>query len=312
MSLTDDLYAAVYATPFDDAPRSVLADHLQELGDPRGELIALQLARADADPPSDRETELLDAHRRAWLGRLAKFLRVARWRGGFIEHATAELLDGTPADPMWNTVRTLSLVDSRHHGMPAVLGAGCFRGLRDLATIDLDGVSAILDGIAPPLVELGLDARKIVPTDRGVVPARIGLYDRLVELLDLDHIWLRLAPRPWTAAQLEWIFGSPITRRASRLTLSMLPPLDVTGCLRAAPHLASLTFLIPDGGRLCFTRGGALEVSGSFAAIAAIAAAVAELPVDLLVSCDAPSAWAPAQRVALDIALSRQQRLVRA
>src|SRR5206468_162610 len=38
------LFAAVAAAPDDDEPRHVLADHLQELGDPRGELIALQLS----------------------------------------------------------------------------------------------------------------------------------------------------------------------------------------------------------------------------------------------------------------------------
>lgn len=38
------MFAAVYAAPDDDAPRAVLADALQLAGDPRGELISLQLA----------------------------------------------------------------------------------------------------------------------------------------------------------------------------------------------------------------------------------------------------------------------------
>jgi uncharacterized protein (TIGR02996 family) len=40
------LFAAVYAAPDDDAPRLVLSDALSELGDARGEFIALQIARA--------------------------------------------------------------------------------------------------------------------------------------------------------------------------------------------------------------------------------------------------------------------------
>ncbi len=40
----EELFAAVYAAPDDDAPRAVLADYLQTIGDPQGELIALQLA----------------------------------------------------------------------------------------------------------------------------------------------------------------------------------------------------------------------------------------------------------------------------
>lgn len=39
------LFAKVYADPTDDAIRAVLADLLTERGDPRGEFIALQLAR---------------------------------------------------------------------------------------------------------------------------------------------------------------------------------------------------------------------------------------------------------------------------
>lgn len=62
------LFAAVYANPDDDAPRSVLADLLQERGDPRGELIALQLARGE---PGPRERALLRAHAREWLGAIA-------------------------------------------------------------------------------------------------------------------------------------------------------------------------------------------------------------------------------------------------
>ena len=42
----DALLAAIYAAPDDDTPRLVFADALTERGDPRGEFIALQLARA--------------------------------------------------------------------------------------------------------------------------------------------------------------------------------------------------------------------------------------------------------------------------
>lgn len=63
-----ELFAAVYANPADDQARSVLADLLQERSDPRGELIALQLARAAGGKRSKRETELLAAHGREWLG----------------------------------------------------------------------------------------------------------------------------------------------------------------------------------------------------------------------------------------------------
>ena len=54
----EELLAAVFAAPDDDAPRRVYADWLLERGDPRGEFIQLQCARGlsitTLDPvPSD-------------------------------------------------------------------------------------------------------------------------------------------------------------------------------------------------------------------------------------------------------------------
>jgi uncharacterized protein (TIGR02996 family) len=69
----DDLLREVWAAPNDDGPRHVLADWLTERSDPRGELIALQLARArrTADAAAmRRERALLDQHGRSWLGPL--------------------------------------------------------------------------------------------------------------------------------------------------------------------------------------------------------------------------------------------------
>ena len=53
----DALFAAVWMEPATDAPRAVLADVLTEQGDPRGEFITLQLARAQgtSTPPGGSE-----------------------------------------------------------------------------------------------------------------------------------------------------------------------------------------------------------------------------------------------------------------
>jgi uncharacterized protein (TIGR02996 family) len=70
-----ELLRGIYASPRDRALRAAYADALVEEGDPRGELIALQLARAGSGaPPSERERELLQAHRDEWLGALRPFV----------------------------------------------------------------------------------------------------------------------------------------------------------------------------------------------------------------------------------------------
>lgn len=107
----DDLYAEVYANPALDAPREVLADALVEAGDPRGELIQLQLARArgaGSAASRARERALLAAHGASWTLLRAIDPRTVEFERGFParahvvlggSHAPRDLL----ADPRWST-----------------------------------------------------------------------------------------------------------------------------------------------------------------------------------------------------------------
>ncbi len=69
------LFAPVWEKPRDLARRQVLADVLLERGDPRGEFISLQLAKASPD----RQRALLKAHAHAWSGALEAVLD---WKHG--------------------------------------------------------------------------------------------------------------------------------------------------------------------------------------------------------------------------------------
>ena len=99
------LLDAVYDSPDDDAPRSVYADWLQSKGDPRGELIALQL-RGDA--PVSKE------QRKAMLGPLAPVLGAdVVFRRGFPVAGTVRFRHQRDAEQFgalraWATVETLT------------------------------------------------------------------------------------------------------------------------------------------------------------------------------------------------------------
>ena len=110
------LVAEVHAHPDDDAPRAVLGDALLELGDPRGELIQLQLARPAGVDPGARERELLARHGRRWLGPLADVLsfghrhsRTHFVRGfvGEVDLVPGAELSELAADPAWSTVERI-------------------------------------------------------------------------------------------------------------------------------------------------------------------------------------------------------------
>ena len=115
-----ELLAAIYEAPDDDGPRAVYADWLSEKGEPRGELISLQLARAtgaDADVAAMRKREktLLNKHGKAWSGPLDPFLeREGRvFERGFLAEAVLSFQARSPEppkallDPAWATVHTL-------------------------------------------------------------------------------------------------------------------------------------------------------------------------------------------------------------
>jgi uncharacterized protein (TIGR02996 family) len=112
MSEADAFECALAENPDDRATYSAYADWLEEQGDPRGALIATQLALEDDSLSRDarevlkaREDELLAAHEREWLGELAPhFLTRAEptgnprptveywWGRGFINEVRAEYL----------------------------------------------------------------------------------------------------------------------------------------------------------------------------------------------------------------------------
>jgi uncharacterized protein (TIGR02996 family) len=74
------LEAALFENPDDRAAHMAYADHLMELGDPRGEFIQTQLALEDESLSAEqrkalrkREKALLRKHERTWLGALAGY-----------------------------------------------------------------------------------------------------------------------------------------------------------------------------------------------------------------------------------------------
>jgi len=111
------LLAAIYADPRDDDARAIYADHLESTGDPRGELISLQLARAAGrSTPATlaREAALLKAHRTAWLGPIAGDVVIAstEWARGFPVAAKTKIAKANAAAasfirPEWATFERL-------------------------------------------------------------------------------------------------------------------------------------------------------------------------------------------------------------
>ncbi len=146
MKAVNALFDAVLSHPDDLQVRHVLADALQDVGDPRGEFIALQLGRNHTgEKASRREKELLAAHLDTWLGRFKGAVHQPRFERGFLHHAQVQgaLPSGSEKWPEWATVgsldcRTLDLsLETR------VLGSPMLTSLREVAGVSVAGLGLI-------------------------------------------------------------------------------------------------------------------------------------------------------------------------
>jgi uncharacterized protein (TIGR02996 family) len=126
--LSNALEQALFESPDDLAAHMAYGDHLNEVGDPRGEFIQVQLALEDPERPAAerkalqrREKELLRQHRGVWLGALARFMsgqdfRFARgWLDALSINLTYEkgekLVAAAAAEPRCRLLRRLAITD---------------------------------------------------------------------------------------------------------------------------------------------------------------------------------------------------------
>jgi uncharacterized protein (TIGR02996 family) len=227
-SSDEALLADVVAEPDDDRPRLVYADYLQQRGDPRGELIAVQCAlevarAADEDAKAAKlasaARKLLDAHELVWVAPARSILpRAMKFRRGFIEHAALdhpdELVKARPA--------------LRRHA-PLLRAVDLQRGL---AAIGDPALAAIDEVVAHNVIELG-DVHALALAAgrsrlRQLTAAGTGLTDAtLVALVEL----------PLALAKLEFSLERRPTRR--------MPILERLAAAPARQHLRTLRIRNP-------------------------------------------------------------------
>jgi uncharacterized protein (TIGR02996 family) len=234
----DELLAEVYAEPSDLVRRQIYADFLLERGDPRGELIALQLADARGQLDRAGRTRiraLLREHQLAWLGPLAPVLvrAGAELRNGFLTRARirqgARGLAGLREEPSWATVETLE------YAPPEFVDAPALRALRSLRWTESQVLAAAeLGPQLPDIVELVSETRE-----------RERYYDRAPLTLALppvfeDPRWLPGLRRVELITELEplalaWLWTGPLGRRLERATVSSTRrgELDLLAVLRS-------------------------------------------------------------------------------
>ena len=266
------LLAEIADQPDDDHARLVYADQLQLAGDPRGELIALQLAARDPE----RQRELVAAHGRTWLGPLAPLvdLEDCRFERGF--PVTIALRDGIGAsaiaavagDPVWSSVRRLDLAGTPKLPVELVRHP-TLRSLDHLGGLARTAMLELLEWKTIPYRSLGwLGPDEWSNEDaRADIAAFVRAAPKLARLRALDLVGgdeLR---------NYRWLWSSPIGSRLERLA----PDTGVGSIAAWQKEIARLKLELPTlelsqrGGGIELTRGADGRLSVADAQIIEIA-----------------------------------------
>jgi len=191
-STTAALLRQVYDDPASDEPRSIYADALQQDGDPRGELIALQLQPKLTGVLEKRVRELVKTHGAQWLGPLVAIVDDPVFERGFLQACTVSLSNDTHRalldDPAWATVEEIRTTEVEVVTAPTMRSLRRVSGLRaeDVAVLAAHDQPLALESITavPYTMYVGREAQKLGRNNR---PAwdriiQVGALDKLVEL----------------------------------------------------------------------------------------------------------------------------------
>ena len=290
------LLAAIYADPAADAPRAVYADWLLERGDPRGELIALQLHDRDRE----RVAALIAAHTPRLLGSLARYATHPEFERGFV--ARCRIRVDPPPDPAWATVHTITGAVPATDAAPMPLLHTAL-GLDHAALAHLAGLAS-----PPPIERLGVAGGMLPGGLLGSAgTAAIAAFSRLrlptLRRLDIsggvewDDVGPDEMPWPWQRFPLVELHVPGGLRHIAAWVARIAKPL-ATVVLASGAWRVVLTRDAIDAG-----NGLAMGVDRD---IDAIAYAIARLPPRRRISLQPDSAtWSARNRRAIAAALTR-------
>ncbi len=174
------LLERVVADPSSEEARVAYGEALAREGDPRGELILLQVKRKRGGldrKEGKREKELLKAHARSWAGPLAPVIVLggSSFEGGFLSQVKLKALSERAAaeltgDPIWATVETLAVEGADVKALAQLVAHPVLRSLRTLICPS----GALLEAL-PPLGITGLECDRVDPAEPAFLEAVAAL-----------------------------------------------------------------------------------------------------------------------------------------
>lgn len=238
-SPVEALFERVLGDPDDLDALRVLADALQEIADPRGELIALQCLDEPTPTQQRRIAALLKSHMDVWLGRLAAAASRGSvvFRRGFVRElglkkAAAKQVETLIGCPEWVTVERLDVSMWPDAATLELLGDPALRALR------------IVDGLndVASLAKVGRPAWHTLSLRFGITPNDIEPLCQVTNLPALRH--LTAEAQDIDQALLEPVWRCPLVQQLETLVVRCRRSKDVIPLWSTAlRHLVGLTIL---------------------------------------------------------------------
>lgn len=216
----DDFLADIAANPDDDALKGVFADWLLERGDPRGELMTLQLKEHRSDEDLSREALLVRTHFKHWLPDEVLINLVPAsivfekgvFAGARVSVRSSSALAASLAHPAWSTVRALA-------SAPLELIERCpvLEELTDLDEVVTTGL-ALKKHRPGRLKTLGVIGHSTEVLARAFASPAFELVRELrLGFGMVDET--RQTVREFEPERMRWLFHSPLGQRIHRLVL---------------------------------------------------------------------------------------------
>lgn len=216
-----ELLQAVYANLDDMEARSVYGDWLSERGDPRGKLIAAQIAHAKGQLPWEAaraaEKKLLDAHADVWLGAIGPAIERGQFSFelGFLSEValdSARAVEVASA-PEWRTVRRIWL-----EGRDVELPLGFLRSLKPKFIGGLNRARfAALYEARSHWVDSGLRGLGLEPQDDAFHPRDWQTVESFaLELQSIDELFIERRVDA-KAEEMLWIARGPLKGQLQKL-----------------------------------------------------------------------------------------------
>lgn len=270
---TDDraatLLQAVYADPANDGPRLVYADHLQEQGDPWGELVALQLQASPTREQQRRIATLLKDKRlhARLLGSLLAIVSEPVFQRGFLYACKMKLVTEAHrallAHPALATIVELECDDA------SILKSRALRLLTRLAGATLESLAALIDEKSLPVKLTSL--RDLVITEYfGRDADRLGesnisawkRFGTIGPFKQVRHLGVRANHDLYSGRDplaLAPVLDAPLAQQLESLSVDTVTELAVFAWLdvfRTHPKLTRLRLRAFDANVIEIVRGG--------------------------------------------------------